>query len=76
MAIVHLVDVTSVNQSSPLTRTPWKLDPKHLQICRVSYEQKLVTPNHLCHELPVHGTEGDDPACPAGQAHQQVAGRR
>ena len=29
---------------------------------------------HLGHKLPVHGAEGDDPAGPASQAHQQVAG--
>ena len=76
MAVVHLVDVSPVNQSSTLTRTPWKLDAKHLEIRELKLNISLVIsgPSHLGHELSVHGAEGDDPAGPAGQAHQQVAG--
>ena len=29
---------------------------------------------YLGHQLPVHRTEGDDPAGPAGEAHQEVPG--
>ena len=36
MAIIHLVDVSPVNQSAPLARVPRKLDAEHLQVFRVS----------------------------------------
>ena len=29
---------------------------------------------YLSHQLPVHGTEGDDPAGPTGETHQEVPG--
>ena len=35
MAVIHLVDVSPVNQSAPLTGVPRKLDAEHLQVIRV-----------------------------------------
>ena len=35
MAVIHLVDVSPVDQSAPLTRVAWKLDAEHLKVIRV-----------------------------------------
>ena len=74
MTVVHLAYISAVDQFSSLARVAWQIDFEYLIRHRIDYSCQCLELCYLSHQLPVHGTEGDDPAGPAGEAHQEVSG--
>ena len=76
MSVVHLVDISSVYEFSSLSSVAWQINLEHLKDQGWSERDRTGGARifYLSHQLPVHGTEGYDPAGSAGEAHQEVPG--